>query len=111
MRPSEEWTRARACRGSGRLGRYSIALLAPLALSLSPDATAGAGPDVRVLSSLETVRRSHTPGGAREARIEAARGEAESFQVVVHAGAAAIGALSVEAEPLVGPGGARIAPS
>src|SRR2546429_2351612 len=66
--------------------------------------------EVRVLSSLETVRPRDTPGGGREARLEAARGEWESFQVVVHAGGSAVDALSVGGESLLGPGGARVVP-
>ena len=70
-------------------------------------AAAGA-PEVRVLSSLETVRPEGTPGGVGEAKLEAARGEWESFQVVVHTGAAPMAALSLRAEPLLGAHGSRI---
>ena len=51
---------------------------------------AAAAPEVFALSSLDTVRPRGTPRGRKAAQLEAARGEWESFQVVVRAGPRAL---------------------
>src|SRR5579871_4721766 len=65
--------------------------------------------EVFVLSSLETVRPRATSiaRATKRAELAAARGEWESFQLLVRAGARPI-ALAVDATPLDGPNGARL---
>jgi hypothetical protein len=81
---------------------------AALAVAAVAPARPAAGPEVWALSSLETVRPRHTPRGTATARLQAARGEWENFQLVVRPGTAA--SIDVQVGPLVGPGGATIAP-
>ncbi|HEX2571261.1 MAG TPA: DUF4091 domain-containing protein [Polyangia bacterium] len=86
------------------------ALLLGVVCGVAPEGAAGAaaGPEVFALSSLVTVRPWGTPRGGKAAMLEAARGEWESFQVVVRAGPRALPGVTVSMTPLVGPGKARI---
>jgi hypothetical protein len=61
------------------------------------------------VSPLVQVFPSSVVPGEPEARIEAARGEFEPFQVVVHAADRALAGVSAEAAPLIGPNGATVA--
>jgi hypothetical protein len=62
---------------------------------------------VSVVSSLITVRPGAAIEGSSSARLEAARGEWESFQVVVRAGGSPA-TVSATAAALIGPRGARL---
>ena len=77
------------------------------ALFQAQDAS-GASVRVVIAHSLQKVPRSGavTQGViAREVRLEAAQDEAESFQLVVVPSGQGLAAVTVEAEPLTGPGG------
>jgi hypothetical protein len=61
-------------------------------------------PSVGVVSSLENVFPTTAAKGSPSAQLEAARGEWESFQIVVRAGSDRVTSVSAEARPLEGPG-------
>src|SRR5436305_820689 len=56
------------------------------------------------------VRLHHAPSGEATAQLEAARGEWEPFQIVVHATGGALAGVRAEASPLVGPSTTIAAP-
>src|SRR5262245_22688973 len=105
-------------RSVGRAGITGITFAVALFGGALTGVTLAGGPrrgdgavTVRVLSSLETVRPRATPlpeNAARSASLSAARGEWESFQVLVHAGAGGITALDATATPLLGPRGGSL---
>ena len=105
------WKRARKVGFTGIT--FAVALIAGtltgVTLAGGPRRGDGAA-TVRVLSSLETVRPRATPieGATRSASLSAARGEWESFQVLVRAGAGGITALDASATPLLGPRGGSL---
>jgi hypothetical protein len=86
------------------------ALLLCVLGGVAPDGIQGAAaaPGVFAVSSLVTVRPWGTPLGRAAVELEAARGEWESFQVVVRAGRRALSGVTVSVAPLTGPGKARI---
>jgi glycosyl hydrolase family 123 len=57
----------------------------------------------RVVGPMVQVFPSSVPPGEPEARLEAARGEWEPFQIVVHAAGAPLRAVTADASPLRGP--------
>lgn len=61
-------------------------------------------PTVFVVDALSRVRPKDAPGTLKEARIKAARNEAEAFQVVVRAGEGGIKEVTAEASDLRGEG-------
>jgi hypothetical protein len=63
--------------------------------------------EVRVVSPLVQVFPSTVPAGETVARVEAARGEHEPFQIVVHAGASRLSVVRATTTPL---DGGRIVP-
>ncbi|MBI3856588.1 MAG: DUF4091 domain-containing protein [Planctomycetes bacterium] len=63
-----------------------------------------APPRVFVVDSLQRVRPKDAPGTLKEARIKAARNEAEAFQVVVRAGEGGLKEVTAEASDLKGEG-------
>ena len=58
----------------------------------------------RVVGPMVQVFPSSVPAGEPEAKIEAARGEWEPFQMVVHAGGGALDGVRAEASALTGAG-------
>ena len=80
-------------------------LLASVLLLLSPGAFAQSGPVVWVAPSLQRVGQSDAPGSATLAQIYAARGQSESFQIVVSASGASLTNVNVSVSDLTGPGG------
>lgn len=86
------------------------ALLLCVVGSVTPEGAEGAAaaPEVFAVSSLVTVRPRGTPRGRKAAQLEVARGEWESFQVVVRAGPRALSGVTVSMTPLVGPDRARL---
>lgn len=79
--------------------------------ALWPAALAHAAPalSARVVSPLVQVFPSAVPPGETEAKLEAARGEWEPFQIVVRSSGGPLSGVRAEAAPLVGPGGAVVA--
>ena len=67
-----------------------------------------AGPVVWVAPSMDRIGQSDAAGATTSAEIWAARGEYESFQVVVRASGNALGNVNVTVSDLTGPGGATI---
>lgn len=65
-------------------------------------------PRVWAASSLERIGRTDQPGAVSAAAISAARGEYESFQIIVQAPAGGLSGVSLAVSELSGPGGARI---
>ena len=79
--------------------------LVPAWLLLSSVVGAQAGPAVWVESSLRRVGRTDAAGSTTAARLWAARGEYESFQVVVQAPPGGLSNVSFSVSDLQGPGG------
>ncbi len=106
MRTSE-----RTSCSQGVMPRGSL-LVAILFLALSVFAPAGqaqSGPVVWVAPSLQRIGPDDAPGSTQQAQLSAARGEYESFQIVVRApGSAALSNVNVSVSDLTGPGGAVI---
>jgi hypothetical protein len=88
--------------------RISRRILTLCALLLPSVAAAAPALSARVVSPLVQLFPSAVPPGEPEARLEAARGEWEPFQIVVRSSDGALAAVSAEAAPLVGPAGAVI---
>lgn len=76
--------------------------LAALLCAAAPALKAQSGPVVWVVSSLTRVARDEAAGNQREIALWAARGEYESFQVVVRAGAGGLKNVSVAISDLTG---------
>ncbi len=94
--------------GAGK-GRFAIGVIGCLCAGAPVVARSVEGPRIYALSSLATVRPRDTPvgGAGRAIELEAARGEWESAQILVRAGARPV-RFSVAAGELSGPGGARL---
>ena len=75
-----------------------------LLLLALPAAPVSAPPTVFVVDSLSRVRPKDAPKPLKEARIQAARNEYESFQIVVRAGEGGLKDITVEATDLKGDG-------
>jgi hypothetical protein len=86
---------------------YIIYSLAATLFLCAENQSSAANPNCQVWTTTETrhVLRGEAPGGAREARVSAARNEWRSFQILVRADAPVSG-VRVEAVDLRGPGGA-----
>lgn len=102
----------RAATTAGVLVLLSTTLLAPASarpavVAAPADASAGT-PAAWAEPAMARVRRGADPRIAPLISIAAARGEAESFQVAVHADGGALTGATVEVSDLDGPGGARI---
>src|SRR5258706_7813957 len=63
---------------------------------------------IGAVSALEQVFPESRPRLDAVARVEAARGEWEPFQIVVRAGSAPLAGVRAEAAPLTGPSGATL---
>ena len=74
-------------------------------LLATPIVHAQTGPKVWVAPSLQRVGPSDGPGSATQAQVWAARGEYESFQIVVRAPAGGLNNVNVSVSDLQGPGG------
>ncbi len=85
-------------------------LLAMLAVALAV-AQAMAAPEAWVVGSLERVRPDGTPGSATQITLHAARGEYESFQIVVRGPVGGLTNVNVTAPNLVGAVSGQIAVS
>jgi len=83
-------------------GAASALVLCALTLAAPP---AVAAPTVWVVPSLERVSPDAALGGAAEIHLDAARGEYESFQIIVRASPAALSNVNLLAPDLTGPGG------
>lgn len=89
-------------------GRDGLALaLAALAMLLTA-LPAGARPAAWTVPSLVRVERAGPPGSSTTAALEGARGEVESFQIVVRADDEDLDEVSIGVGDLQGPGGALI---
>jgi hypothetical protein len=87
-----------------------IPVLLLLSLCVVPAAADAPPPlSARVVSPLVQVFPTSVPPGEPEARVEAARGEWEPFQIVVHAAGGALAGVTASAGPLRGPNGATLA--
>lgn len=84
--------------------RSSLAVLALLAAATRAPAEAAPPIAARVVGPLWQVFPSSVPAGEPEAQLEAARGEWEPFQIVVHAAGGALGGVRAEASALTGAG-------
>ncbi len=81
--------------------------IGPLALATLP-AVAQTGPTVWVVPSLTRVGQTDAPGTTTEGQLEAAKGEYESFQIIVKAPSGGLSNVNVTMSDLTGPGGAII---
>ncbi len=63
---------------------------------------------VWVVGSMPRIGQSDTPGTASSISLYAAKGEGESFQVVVRAPASGLSQVNLSASDLIGPGGTTI---
>lgn len=84
------------------------ALPISLLIACLPVEKAQTGPIVWVAPSLQRVGPDDPAGGGAQAQIRAARGEYESFQIVVRAPAGGLSSVNVEVTDLAGPQGAVI---
>lgn len=87
---------------------FAIALGFLAGFPLAPRVFAQAGPTVWVAPSLERVKPDSAAGSGTEAQIRAARGEYESFQIVVRAPSGGLNNVNVSVSDLIGPGGSVI---
>ncbi len=78
-------------------------------LLLPPTRAVAAAPQIWVIPSLDRVRPDSDAGAASQIDLYAARGEYESFQIVVRAPAGGLTNVNVSTSDLLGPGGQRIA--
>jgi hypothetical protein len=84
-------------------------LSAIVVIAGSMQVTAGAGTiDLKAVPPTVRVRQEGTFKGAETVEILAARGETESFQIVVTAAGASLRSVSAEMSPLKGPGAASL---
>ena len=91
---------ARAC-----VAVAAVAIVAGLAAeNTSRGGEAGAPVVARAVGPMVQVFPASVPAGEPEAKLEAARGEWEPFQIVVHAAGAALADVRAEATELQGPG-------
>jgi len=89
--------------------RYSVfALLIALCSLLSLPAQAAAAPITWVVPSLTRVGQTDPAGSTHTITLYAARGESESFQVIVQAPTGGLTNVNVSVSNLTGPGGAII---
>ncbi len=93
-----------------RLSPVVLCVLVPVMLVLAGQPSAAA-PHVWVVSSLERVAPDAAPGTGHEVLLYAARGEYESFQIVIRASDGGLTNVNVSAPDLVGQGGSRVARS
>ena len=92
------------------LGKVVATVFAAAALAVaSLPAAAGNGVAVWTLPSLARVAPTGIAGSGTAVSLAAARGETESFQVVVRAGAEALQDVTIGVTDLTGPDGATIA--
>ncbi len=92
---------------SRRLSPLSGALLAAVTF-LFPVSSRAQGPVVWTVPSLQRVGPSDPPGTTAQAQISAAKGESESYQIVVRAPASGLTNVNVTVSALSGPGGTMI---
>lgn len=106
------------CSGNFRLtttGAFALLMLAGCgdasSEGLATTAQALTGLNVWVAGSMDRVGRGDAPGSTGDAEIHAARGEYESFQLVVQAPAGGLTHANVTVSDLTGPAGAKLAAS
>src|SRR5579871_3077170 len=80
-------------------------IIAPFYLFSLAVLSAQTGPVVWVAPSLQRVGSSDPAGSSTQAQISAAKGEYESFQIVVRAPASGLSNVNVSVSNLSGPGG------
>ena len=83
-------------------GFWLFAVLSPALLSVAPPSPAQSGPVVWAVPSLARVARDEPAGSQHEMALWAARGEYESFQVVVRAPASGLKNANVAISDLTG---------
>ena len=91
--------------------RYVVLMAVSLFVLLPGDAACGAEEKrvgLSVLGGMERIGQDQEPFGLPEAKIQAARNEVESFQVVVAALGGNLEVVKVEVSDLVGEDGAKI---
>jgi hypothetical protein len=88
-----------------QLAKYAIA-------DLTPARAAALGRKLVVIPASLKIMAGQAVGANNSATVglDAARGEAESAQLLLYSGAAAVESATLRAEPLVGPGGYAIEP-
>ncbi len=91
MRTSEK---SRHSQGVVRRGSLFVVIVFLALFALAPASQAQSGPVVWVARSLQRVGPDDAPGSSLQAQLSAARGEYESFQIVVRAPASAAPAPS-----------------
>ena len=88
-----------------RVGFCAVAIVAGLASANTSRAGETGTPVVaRAVGPMVQIFPTSVPAGEPEATLEAARGEWEPFQIVVHAAGAALAGVRAEATALSGPG-------
>lgn len=98
----------RAAHGAPALAVALAALMACPPSDAAPPPRAGAELEVWVADGMARVGRDERAGPGAAARVRAARGEFEPFQVVVHARGGGLSNVRVVASELAGPGGKAI---
>jgi hypothetical protein len=93
-----------------RAARRRVCALATLIVLLQGGVTMSARADFRIWfqNSTTKVFQDEAPGGATGVRLTAARGETESFQVVIRAGAEGLRQATVQVSDLVQENGTRL---
>jgi len=84
---------------------FCFAIILVWVLSYQRPMRAQTGPAIWVAPSLQRVARTGSPGTTSLAQIRAARGEWESFQIVIQAPPGGLTNVSVDLSDLQGPGG------
>ena len=96
-------------RTSENSSRLLVVIVFLALFVLAPASQAQSGPVVWVARSLQRIGPDDSPGSNLQVQLSAARGEYESFQIVVRApGSAALSNVNVSVSDLTGPGGAVI---
>jgi hypothetical protein len=91
--------------------RTGLLALGGGALAILANAAQPAAPLVWIAPSLHRVGMSDSPGSVAKAKLSAARGEYESFQIIASGGTSGLKNVNVTVSALQGPGGAVIAPT
>ncbi|WP_060575080.1 MULTISPECIES: DUF4091 domain-containing protein [unclassified Pseudonocardia] len=93
--------------GAGVVAAGAVGVLLVTALPSGPPTPPGP-PTAWVEDALTRVPGDAPPGASTSAEVTAARGETESFQIVVTGGSRPLHGVDLELAPPAGPGGARL---
>src|SRR5690348_9217025 len=95
---------------SPALSIHQLAILAPCYLLMATGLMAQS-PTIWVAPSMQRVGTGDAPGSATQAQLSAAKGEYESFQIIVRAASSGLSNVNVSVSNLSGPGGQIISSS